>query len=297
MELTWPLRFRIAAAVAVGMLLIGLLLWPMVKSPTPYGPVCLAAGNVSLAAAAALVSLAFVSAFVSYFICWPYGTQIAPLSVPAGLSVWAVRTGSLAQFLQQNPDIQQLYGLLKWEAFFWLLIIAIGFAGTRAAYKLLPAPAVLIESQKRGKSNQNSYLFAAVGLFASVLISQFCITILARGIYIPDTQLGRVVSQPNVGQIALAVIVSFGLAAFLTKKFLDAGYAWTILSTALVSFVAISLYARKDVLLHLNQYWPPVYFSNATVAILPLQIVAFGTLGSIAGYWLAIKYSSWRKHG
>jgi len=299
MELTWPLRFRIAAAIAVGILLIGLLLWPMVKTPTGYEPISLAAGNVSFSSIASLVALAFISGFISYFVCWPYGTQIAPLAVPAGLTVWAFRTGSLSEFYQQNPDIQELttiYGTLKWEPFFWLFIIAVGFAGIRAAYSVAPVKNSFLESKKRPKSNQNNYLFAVSALFASILISQFCIMFLARDISFADAQLGSVISQPNVGQISLAVTVSFGLAAFLIKKFLDAGYTWAILSTAFVSFAAISLYAKEDVLKYLNQHWPAVYFSNVSVAILPLQMVAFGTLGTIGGYWLAIKYSSWRKH-
>lgn len=298
MELTWPIRFRIAAVFAAGILLIGLLNWPLLDIPTPFDPVSLAAGTLGFPAISALIALAFLSGFIAYFISWPYGIQIAPLAVPAGLAVWALRTGSLSRFLQQNTHTQQLtdiYGYLEWEPFFWLAVIAVGFAGLGTAYRLAPPYKNPVRTGKRPQSARNTYLFAAVALFASVLIAQFSITILARGVYFSDPRIGSVLSQPSVGQIALAVTVSFGLAAFLIKRFLDVGYVWTIISTPLVTFVAINLYAKKEVLAHLSGYWPPVCFSNAAVAILPVQIVAFGSLGSIAGYWLAIKYGSKQK--
>jgi hypothetical protein len=39
-----------------------------------------------------------------------------------------------------------------------------------------------------------------------------------------------------------------------------------------------------------------MFFSNAAISILPVQMVAFGTLGSITGYWLAVRYKYRREH-
>jgi hypothetical protein len=46
----------------------------------------------------------------------------------------------------------------------------------------------------------------------------------------------------------------------------------------------------------LVQNWPAAFFPNSVISILPIQMVAFGTLGSVAGYWMAIRYEYWRKH-
>jgi len=55
-----------------------------------------------------------------------------------------------------------------------------------------------------------------------------------------------------------------------------------------------TVYARE--VPYLVQNWPAAFFSNSVVSILPVQMVAFGTLGSVAGYWMAIRFEFWRKH-
>jgi hypothetical protein len=42
--------------------------------------------------------------------------------------------------------------------------------------------------------------------------------------------------------------------------------------------------------------YPPAFFYSPVISILPVQMVAFGALGSIAGYWLAVRYDYWRKY-
>jgi len=119
---------------------------------------------------------------------------------------------------------------------------------------------------------------------------------LAQDVRIFDNKLGSVLAQPAVGQIVFAVLVSFGIAAFVVKKFLNVSYICPTVASALVTAFAVSAYVKQDVLQHLIQHWPAVFFSNAVTSILPVQMVAFGSLGSIAGYWLAVRYNYWRKH-
>ena len=134
----------------------------------------------------------------------------------------------------------------------------------------------------------------AVGLGGSSLIAQFCVNIFAQDVTLLDKSLGSVVAQPGVGQIVFAVFVSFGIAAFVVKKFLDVRYFWPIISTFFVTVFNLSIYAKNVTYLAAN--WPAAFFSNAVVSVLPVEMVAFGTLGSIAGYWMAIRFDYWRKH-
>ncbi len=97
--------------------------------------------------------------------------------------------------------------------------------------------------------------------------------------------------QPAIGQIIFAVLVSFGLVAFAAKAFLDVSYIWPSIASGLVTALGITIYAKQNLLEHLVESWPAVFFSNPVISILPIQMVAFGTLGSIAGYWLAIRYN------
>ena len=151
------------------------------------------------------------------------------------------------------------------------------------------------KSQEKANYKLNIYLSAIIALVSSGFIAQFCIGILARDVKIFDDRLGSVVAQPATGQIVFAVLVSFGLAAFVVKTFLDTSYIWPIAASALITGFAISIYVKQDILQHLVQRWPTPFFSNAVVSILPVQIVAFGTLGSIAGYWLAVRHNYWRR--
>ena len=133
-----------------------------------------------------------------------------------------------------------------------------------------------------------------LALVCSGFIAQFCIRIVAQDVRVSDNALGSVVAQPAVGQVVFAVLVSFGIAAFFAKKFLNVSYIWPSISSAFVTAFMATIYARE--VQYLVQNWPAAFFSNSVISILPVQMVAFGTLGSVAGYWMAIRYDYWRKH-
>jgi hypothetical protein len=283
MELSWPVKLRIAAAAAIGVLLIGILAWPYAE---PFGAVkAMGSGG-----AVVLVVLALVAGFIGYFVSWPFGRQIGILAAPSGLAIWAVRSGSMAGLIQLNPTAaqrQELVSSLRLEPFFWLIVVAAGFAGVLLAQKLGPNKKLV--AQEESKSGPGKYLNAIIALACSVAIAQFCIRIVAQ-----DVKFGSVIGQPAVGQIVFAVLVSFGVAAFVAKKFLNVSYIWPSIASALVTAVLISIYAKN--VPYMVQNWPPAFFPNSVLSVLPVQMVAFGTLGSVAGYWMAIRYEYWRKH-
>ena len=296
MELSWTMKLRIAAAAAAGIFLIGILGWPLARPDDPFAAVSLTAGSIGLGGGVILAALAFLVGFIAYFLSWPYGREIGILAVPSGIAIWAVRSGSMANLLQLNPALAQrqaLFAALKWEPIFWLAIVAAGFVGVLAGQRTVGQK---IESNKTDKK-QNKCLSAAIALVGSALIAQICISILAQDVRIPDPGLGSVFAQPAVGQVAFAVLASFCLAGFVVKKTLNADYIWSAMASALVTAFAVTIHLKEDILQHLVGSYPVVFFSNSVISILPVQIVAFGTLGSIAGYWLAIRYVYWRKHG
>ncbi|MCH8118980.1 MAG: hypothetical protein IIC00_04535 [Planctomycetes bacterium] len=294
MELSLLMRLRIAAAVATGVVLIGILAWLLAASSEPLSAV--RASDISLGGKITLVVLAFLTGFIAYFVSWPHGREIGILAVPSGLAIWAVRSGSMTTLMQLNPTAAQRQALLttlKWDSTFWLAVVAAGFAGVLLGQKILSStrPA---EKQKKTDSKAIKYLNAIIALVGSALIAQFCIRIFAQDVKVIAT--GSVVAQPSVGQIVFAVLLSFGLAAFVVKKFLDVSYIWPTIATVLVTAFAISSYAKQDVLQYFVKTWPAAFFANSVISILPVQMVAFGTLGSIAGYWMAVRYKYWRKH-
>jgi hypothetical protein len=296
MELSLLMRLRIAAAVATGVVLIGILAWPLAASSGPLAAV--RASDIGPGGAITLVVLAFLTGFIAYFVSWPYGREIGILAVPSGLAIWAVRSGSMTTLMQLNPTAAQrqaLFTTFKWDSIFWLVIVAAGFAGVLLGQKILSSPRPP-ETQKKSNSKPTQYLSAIIALAVSAFIAQFCIRIFAQDVKIFDNRLGSVMAQPSVGQILFAVLISFKIAAFVVKKFLDVSYIWPAIATVLVTAFAASTYAKQEVLQYLVKTWPAAFFTNSVISILPLQIVAFGTLGSIAGYWMAVRYRYWRKH-
>lgn len=294
MELSWPMKLRIAAAVATGVVLIGILAWPMAVPSEPLGAV--RASNLGLGGAITLLMLAFLAGLIAYFVSWPYGREIGILAAPSGLAVWAVRCGSMTTLMQLYPTAGQRQALLttlKWDSIFWLAVVAAGFAGVILGQKILSSPKP-DETQEKPNPKPTKYLNAIIALVGSALIAQFCIRIFAQDVKILDD--GSVMAQPSVGQIVFAVLISFKLAAFVVKKFLDVSYIWPTIATALVTAFATSSYAKQEVLQYFVKTWPAAFFANSVISILPVQIVAFGTLGSIAGYWMGVRYSYWRKH-
>jgi hypothetical protein len=261
--------------------------------------VSLTAGTISFGGAITLALLAFLAGFIAYFLSWPYGREIGILAAPSGLAIWAVRCGNMANLMRINTTVahrQELFATLKFEPVFWLAIVAAGFAGVLIGQKILQPKPGPDETQEESNSKLNIYLNTAIALVGSVLIAHLCIAVLAKDVQISDNKLGSVFAQPALGQIVFAVLVSFGIAAFVVKKFLNVSYIWPTVASALVTAFAVSSYVKQDVLQHLVQHWPTVFFSNAVISILPVQMVAFGSLGSIAGYWLAVRYNYWRKH-
>ena len=277
--------------------MIGILAWPIAAPAEPFGVVSLTAGVISFSGAITLAAVAFLAGFIAYFLSWPYGREIGILAVPAGLAIWAVRCGDMAGLMRLNPTLaqrQELLAVLKWEPVFWLVIVAAGFAGVLVGQKIQPRPEPA-RGREKANSKSNRYLNPAIALVFSGLIAGFCIGIFAQDVRIFDSKLGLVVAQPAIGQIVFAVLVSFGLAAFAVKKFLNASYIWPTIASAVVTAFVITTYLKQDVLQHLAGRWPAVFFPSAVTSILPVQMVAFGALGSVAGYWLAVRYGHWRR--
>jgi len=289
MELSWLMKLRIAAVAAVGAALI-------------YGAGLHLAGSsdrigdMAYGRAAPLVPLAFLAGLIGYFVSWPYGREIGILAAPSGLAVWAFRSGSMANLIQQDPTAtqrQELVASLRFEPVFWLIVVAAGFAGVLLAQRIRPS-LKLKESKEEPDSSAAKHLNAVVALAGSAVIAQFCVRISAQDIRMSDNGLGSVTAQPAAAQIAFAVLVSFGVAAFVVKKFLNVSYLWPALATALVTAFGMHTYAKN--VQYLAQAWPAAFFSDAVASVLPVQMVAFGALGSVAGYWMAIRYVYWRKH-
>ncbi len=297
MELNWPTRFRIAAVAAVGIVLLGILGWRFAGQAEPYQVVSLK--NISTAGVLIIAAMAVLTGFVSFFAAWPYGKEIGTIAVPLGLTVWAIRSGSVANHIQLHGTVEQrlaFFSYLRWEGFFWLAIVLLGILGVQIGCNVISKNKEDKKEDKKETKREGMYLNAAMGVLVCILISAVLIGILAQNVKEYDAKLGAVTAQPAKGQIVFAVIIAFSAAGFAAKKIFDLHYIYPICGAALLTLFSFTLYAKESITAHLAKNWAADFFANSLVSILPLQMVCFGALGSICGYWFAVRYDYWRKH-
>ena len=285
-------RVRAGLVMGIGVILLGVIAWPMLKPALPLAGVTLYEGDISILDAVVCIGLAFLSGLVSYFVATPYGRQLAPLAAPSGMAYIAFRSGDMLSLINVNNTLQEridLYAALKWEGFFFIAIIAAGYLGVLTALKLTGKKPVLTDMTKTHKYTFNKALSGTVAVIATVIIAQFVIGILAQDVRQQDQTLGSVVGNVHVGQIAFAVMVAFGVAAFATQYFLGTSYVLVTLTSVLVTFYSLKVYAKPDLLEYMTLNWPTAFFPRAICAVLPIQMITFAAIGAMAGYFSAIK--------
>jgi hypothetical protein len=307
MELTWINKLRIAGVAALGMVVIGILAWPLVAPADPLLPV--RASAISFSGTLLLLVLALGIGFAGYFIAWPHGREIGILGVPFGLTVWAGRSGpmrALTQIWDDTAERAALLHSLRFEPFYWLLLVAAGFAGVLLAQRLRQAPRSDTldlephpvpkgpagnESASR-RQVANVYANGLLALVVAVIVSLFFV-----GVFAQNLAMSRNVSaQPAVGQIVFAVIAAFAVAAFIVKRFLDLSYILPAVASLFVIALGEILHYRGETIQKFAETYPATFFPHSVFAIVPIQLVTLGTLGSVLGFWIAVRYDWWRKH-
>jgi hypothetical protein len=202
--------------------------------------------------------------------------------------------------MQSNDSLarrEQFYFTFCWEPAIWLAVIAAGCLGVLLGYSIYHKPGSgesespqSVTTPDKSKPSSLSYLTLPVAVIGSTLVSLFLIGMLARDFIILDQKVGFAIGQPATAQIIFAILVAFGVSGYLVKKVLDLNYYWPIIATCLVVPFGIIIYGQYDVLEYFAGRFPAVFFANSVLAVFPIQAVTFGTIGTIAGYWLAVRY-------
>ena len=295
MELSWANKARIGAVAALGIVVIGVLAWPLAAPEDPQAPV--RSMHIGFAGPLGLLALAFATGFAGYFLSWPHGREIGILAVPFGLATWVVRSGPMRTLTQAytTPYAREaLLQSLRFEPIWWLLIVAAGFAGVLAAQYVRPGSGARLTV-----ALMKSYLQPQVA--ATGLIALLVATVLAHfflGVFAQDlsTTSGADATQPAIGQILSAGIAAFAVAGFAVKKLLNLSYIWTTVGSVFVIPFSHAFYGRAEDVQRFAETLPATFFPHAVFALLPLQLVALAAIGSVIGYWLAVRYDYWRKH-
>jgi hypothetical protein len=298
MELTLTMKIRIAAVCAVGILIIGFGGFALVRPATPMDAISLFTGDFGVFQIICCGAIAFVAGIIAYLVAYPYGKQIAPLAGAAGLATWTFRSGSMASLLQTNTTLElreQIYSQNAVEGILWIAVLAAGCAGSYAAGKLLKLKQAETPDILNPKPGKNQGINISIAMVITVIIAEFAIGIFAQDVRLFDSKLTSVIAQPGNGQIAFAVILSFAISAFVVKYYLSVSYAYTTLSALLLVIWTVQKHANPT-LEYISGTWPANIFPTASCAILPLQMVSFAAIGSMAGYWFAIQWAYSKKH-
>jgi hypothetical protein len=292
MELSWITRVRVTAVLLIGAIGLGIVAWPVVAPADPMAVV--SASQVQPTAALALIGLCAAAGFVAYFAAWPYGRHIGLLAVPAGLAVWALRSEDMFRPMQMAGNVPErliVFAQLRWDSLFWLCLVGAGTAGVWLASRLWPAPKYT--DPLAVKSRPGYGLDMALAPIVGLAAAHFVTAVMAQGNGVIGASLP---TQPATTQAAFAIMVAFATAAFLIARFLRAGLFWAVVISAILPIVDGLVYARSSLLDPISRAYPATCFPTPALAILPVQMVAFGTLGAMVGYWVAVRVEYWRTH-
>jgi hypothetical protein len=298
MELSWLIRFRIAVALAVGIVLLGILPLDLLRPPAD-GVLAIFSGSISIGDLVICAGLSFAAGFIASALCRPFGRQIGILAAPAGMAVWALKSDALATVFQRAPaaaDRLNVYASLRFEAFVWLAVAGCCLAGALIADKIFGKKSLPHIDKFEADFKLPSFAAIAIVIVATVIIGNVLINVLAGDVSYPDAKLGKVTGQPANLQLAFAVTVAFMACGFGGKLFLGVSFIWPAAASAFLSAYSIITYGKGPIMEHLAGAWPAVFFARPVSAVLPVYMVAFGCLGAIWGYWLAVDYHLWRKY-
>lgn len=294
MELSWVNKIRIGAVALLGIVVIGLLAWPLAAPADPLAPV--RAGGIGFGGTLLLLVTTFGVGFAGFFVAWPHGREIGILAAPFGLTVWALRSGSMQVLTQAAAEPEQrqaLLGSLRFEPVYWLLIVAAGFVGVLVAQCVATRSKPAVSPAKLKKCLKPEIaVMGLVAVLAAALVSQFFIGVFAQNLTTSD----NAAAQPAVGQVIFAGVGAFAAAGFVVKKFFGLSYVWSALASVLVVPFSIVTHCRGDVIEQFALTQPATFYPHAVLGLLPLHLVALGAIGSVLGYWMAISYDHWRRH-
>ena len=285
----WLTRIRTLVSLVAGAIIVGWFGWPMVRPDDPLGAICLVDNMINPGELLMLCALAFAAGFIAYLASWPKGSMTAPLAAPAGMAAWVFASGDMRTLFITNSTLMErqiVYAILCWEGLFWLTLVAAGLLGVLVGWFIQTRNQKLEPIKPSAIGNRAvNFAIAAAGSMAIVWL---LVGILAQDVRQADEKLGYVIGQPGKGQIAFAVCVAFLAAGFAVTHFLKIGYLVPMACSAIAVFIAMR-YAASPSVLNQMAGWPVAYVAKSICGVLPIQMVAFGSIGAFIGYQSALK--------
>jgi hypothetical protein len=189
---------------------------------------------------------------------------------------------NLLTYNNEMKELHNVYMSFRWEGIFWFLVIAAGYLGVKAAASACGDTSQWEQEKKKPMPGD-----MIVPILATCAIAWAVVSLLLQSPKLPTTDSGTLYSQPRQAQAAFALMAGFGVAGYAVKRFINIRYEIPAASTVVFSLAA-AIYAGRDSMHTISINMPPTFFMSPICALLPVQTIAFGTLGILIGYSIAV---------
>lgn len=300
MQLTIIMKLRIAAVVAVGLLLFGKIGWQSVEPTNADGVATVAMGGQSTGLIVKLVLLWLVTVGLAAILAWPYAAELTPVAVAAGLGGWAVFTVGMDRLLLQYSETAvraKMFQNLTIDVAIWSgMVIAAALLGQSLfGKKRQPAEPTKTNGDKKkfagllADPKLNTVAALLIGSAAAVILLK--ILVQSGRAYLGEYPYVPVAKVPQLGQVVWGVFVAFLLAAMAAHQlFRQVGLGWLLIIPPIVAISAYLTAAAPENIDELqNAAATFIQPSLIYAAVLPVQYAGFGSLGVITGFWLSVR--------
>ncbi len=284
------IKIKVTLAVSIATATIGFIGWLLISPSSQQESISLVFETLSFSNILLFALIVFLTAV---FLSLTFGNnsqEFAFCGVAFALSVCAVRGGLLTVnlgYIGDVGEIHKIYQSLAWEGFAWLGIVLVAFAGSHINIGVSSLRKLWLQADKKN---------IVIGFVVSVVIGVLGTNLLTLGArVVVDSDVFSVVRQAYTGQICFGVLVSFCGGAYLCRHFLRVHYIVPTIASGLVVFITMSFASSTSNLEYLSTNLPSSFLLKPSAGVLPIQMVAFGSLGSIIGYWLSYSHQEWQK--
>ena len=130
MEIPLIVKIKLTAVIAAGALTFWFLGWPNIQPDNPSNPISVVLRSDTVTFIGIVAGLSALCTIIAYLLSGHHAKNIAPLAVPAGLTVWAVLTQGFDRLLLLNNTVDERVGLFRsllFDAIFWFIPIILSY--------------------------------------------------------------------------------------------------------------------------------------------------------------------------
>ncbi|MBN2375650.1 MAG: hypothetical protein JXD22_04575 [Sedimentisphaerales bacterium] len=313
MYITAMVKIKMALVLAVGGVVFGTVGWALVRPEQPGGAFTVVMGGKAAGVLLSMAALGVVVCLAGSVIGTVHGRYIGQMAIPAGLTVWAIRTGSMDSLLLSHSSVASrasMFHGLMFEVLIWLGVVLLGCWLSERVFGLLlqgggdgvgDNKIVEVSGEvsiaKKGKDSDggwldgglnSKWLSRVLAVLISCIIGFVLMKLLARsGVpHFNAAETIRVGNVPATKQIVFAVGAAFFLGTLAAHQLFRVKLWYYLLAPAIVAWVGYAWAGYLVSLSPLEGISP--HFVHASVVfatVLPVQFLGIGSLATIVGFW------------